>query len=145
METVWIAFRTFATTIVAALLFGWVILRVRTLDPKFRVLLPRWTEMPGVVFTVLGATLVLLCFGIFAVRGRGTPSPLDPPKEFVALGPYRYVRNPIHIGQVTLFIGLGLLSFAKTLNSVIVTMLQAAPHAIHFKRILNFREGQSAS
>ena len=29
----------------------------------------------------------------------------------------------------------------KTLNPVFVTMLQAAPEAIHFKRILNFGEG----
>ncbi len=32
--------------------------------------------------------------------------------------------------------------FRKTLNPVFVTMLQAAPEAIHFKRILNFGEGQ---
>jgi len=31
----------------------------------------------------------------------------------------------------------------KTLNPVPLTMLQAAPHAIHFKRILNFGEGQT--
>jgi hypothetical protein len=30
----------------------------------------------------------------------------------------------------------------KTLNPVPVTVLQAAPHAMHFKRILNFGEGQ---
>jgi protein-S-isoprenylcysteine O-methyltransferase Ste14 len=57
---------------------------------------------------VAGGILVLWCFGIFIVLGRGTPSPLDPPRAFVAVGPYRYVRNPIHIGQVTLFTGLAL-------------------------------------
>jgi hypothetical protein len=39
----------------------------------------------------------------------------------------------------------GALSFAKTLQghkSRPVTMLQARPHAIHFKRILDFGEGQ---
>jgi hypothetical protein len=38
-----------------------------------------------------------------------------------------------------------MLSFAKTLQghkSHPVTMLQARPHAIHFKRILDFGEGQ---
>jgi hypothetical protein len=38
------------------------------------------------------------------------------------------------------------LSFAKTLQghkSHPVTMLQARPHAIHFKRILDFGEGQA--
>jgi hypothetical protein len=33
----------------------------------------------------------------------------------------------------------------RTLNPVPVTMLQAAPNAIHFKRILNFGEGQGTS
>jgi len=30
----------------------------------------------------------------------------------------------------------------KTLNLVFVTMLLAAPHATHFKRVLTFSEGQ---
>ncbi len=30
-----------------------------------------------------------------------------------------------------------------TLNPFLVTMLQAVAHAIHFKRILNFGEGQA--
>ena len=42
------------------------------------------------------------------MRGRGTPLPLDPPTKLLVLGPYKYVRNPIHIAWVTLFIGLGL-------------------------------------
>jgi hypothetical protein len=41
--------------------------------------------------------------------------------------------------------GYTTLSFAKTLQrhkSRAVSMLQARPHAIHFKRILDFGEGQ---
>lgn len=30
-------------------------------------------------------------------EGRGTPLPLDCPREFVAAGPYRFVRNPMAI------------------------------------------------
>src|SRR5712664_572793 len=33
----------------------------------------------------------------------------------------------------------------KALKPVLVTMLQAAPHTIHFKRILNFGEGQASA
>ena len=108
MKTLYIAVRTFFCTVVTVLLFGWFILRIRTLDRRLGVTLPARTEAAGVIFMVAGGILVLLCFAIFAVRGRGTPSPLDPPKKFVTFGPYRYVRNPIHIGQVTLLIGLGL-------------------------------------
>jgi protein-S-isoprenylcysteine O-methyltransferase Ste14 len=108
VKTFFIALKAAACTVIAALLFGWVILQTRTLDPKFGVFLPAWAETPGIILTVAGGVLVLWCFGIFVVVGRGTPSPLDPPAQFVAVGPYRYVRNPIHIGQVILFTGLGL-------------------------------------
>src|SRR5262249_32983359 len=47
-------------------------------------------------------------FATFVVSGRGTPLIIDPPKQFVAAGPYKYVRNPIYIGQVILLAGLGL-------------------------------------
>ena len=35
----------------------------------------------------------------------GTPAPIDPPKELVATGPYRYVRNPIYLAVLTIIIG----------------------------------------
>ena len=46
--------------------------------------------------------------GIFVVRGRGTPAVFDAPREFVVVGPYKYVRNPMYIGALTLLIGFGL-------------------------------------
>jgi hypothetical protein len=38
-------------------------------------------------------------------RGKGTPAPIDPPKELVMRGLYRYVRNPMYVGILTLLIG----------------------------------------
>src|SRR5262249_40095361 len=70
--------------------------------------LPSWTEIPAIILVASGGALLLVCFGVFVVRGRGTPLPLDPPTKLVAFGPYKYVRNPIHIAWLTLFIGLGL-------------------------------------
>jgi protein-S-isoprenylcysteine O-methyltransferase Ste14 len=57
---------------------------------------------------VLGAILVLVCAGVFIIRGRGTPAIFDAPRVFVAIGPYRYVRNPMYIGGLILLLGLGL-------------------------------------
>jgi protein-S-isoprenylcysteine O-methyltransferase Ste14 len=55
----------------------------------------------------LGGILVLMCVAVFAIWRNGPPSLLAPTSQLVTLGPYGYVRNPIHIGQVTFLIGLG--------------------------------------
>lgn len=57
---------------------------------------------------IAGAALVLTCVGFFVLRGRGTPAPFDPPKNFVAAGPYKYVRNPMYVGGLSLLVGFGL-------------------------------------
>jgi len=52
----------------------------------------------GLVIVVLGLALAIACVLTFAVIGKGTPAPFDPPRQLVIAGPYRYVRNPMYIG-----------------------------------------------
>jgi protein-S-isoprenylcysteine O-methyltransferase Ste14 len=68
---------------------------------------------------IVGAVLYFLCLWFFAAIGRGTPGPWDAPQRFVAVGPYRWVRNPIYIaallvviGEAWLFLSLPLLKYA---------------------------------
>ena len=55
----------------------------------------------------LAAGLVGLgrCLRDFAVVGRGTPAPFDPPQELVATGLYRWVRNPMYLSALLLLVG----------------------------------------
>lgn len=100
--------RSASCGVLALFLFGWIIVRIRTLDPQFGGQLVSSAEWPGVLMMILGAILMSICVATFGFWGGGTPSLLAPTKRLVVIGPYRYVRNPIHIGQVLFFLGLGL-------------------------------------
>jgi len=52
-----------------------------------------------------GLGLAGWCVYLFNVEGQGTPLPLDPPKRFVAQGPYLFVRNPMALGFFLLLTG----------------------------------------
>jgi protein-S-isoprenylcysteine O-methyltransferase Ste14 len=49
--------------------------------------------------------IVLWCFRDFTFKGRGTPAPIDPPKELVAVGLYRFVRNPMYVSGILALTG----------------------------------------
>lgn len=53
----------------------------------------------------MGLSILLWSFWNFLVQGRGTPAPIDPPKELVAVGFYRYVRNPMYVGIFLILLG----------------------------------------
>jgi protein-S-isoprenylcysteine O-methyltransferase Ste14 len=54
---------------------------------------------------LIGSLIVLRCFWGFTFKGRGTPVPIDPPKELVVTRLYHYVRNPIYVGVLSIFLG----------------------------------------
>jgi protein-S-isoprenylcysteine O-methyltransferase Ste14 len=57
----------------------------------------------------VGAAIYFWCAWDFTFAGRGTPAPIDPPKELVVRGLYRYVRNPMYVGILSILIGEALL------------------------------------
>jgi len=59
----------------------------------------------GVLFIGVGWGVLLWCARDFAVRGRGTLAPVDPPRTLVTRGLYEYVRNPMYVGVVTALFG----------------------------------------
>lgn len=65
-------------------------------------------EYAAIAVGVLGAALALWCVVSFALVGRGTPAPFDPPRKLVVQGPYRYVRNPMYLGAALALCGAAL-------------------------------------
>jgi len=61
-----------------------------------------WLAVP---FWLAGAVIMIWCARDFVIKGRGTPMPLDPPKELVIQGLYRYSRNPMYVGALLIQAG----------------------------------------
>ena len=62
-----------------------------------------WT--PGIIIVAFGACVLLWCARDFFVSGKGTVAPWDPPKTLVVVGLYKFVRNPIYLGDLFLVLG----------------------------------------
>ena len=120
MKTLFLALRSVIYMSGFLLFFGWIALLVRTFDQSFGVSLPAASEIPGAILVVVGAILVLACAGVFISRGRGTPAIFDAPRAFVAIGPYKYVRNPMYIGGLVLLIGFGL--YERSISILFLTL-----------------------
>jgi protein-S-isoprenylcysteine O-methyltransferase Ste14 len=60
-------------------------------------------------FFLVGAAVYAWCVWDFASFGRGTPAPIDAPKQLVVRGLYHYSRNPMYVGVLTVIVGWGVL------------------------------------
>jgi protein-S-isoprenylcysteine O-methyltransferase Ste14 len=59
----------------------------------------------AVAVMAAGTVLYVWCVWNFAAVGRGTPGPWDAPSRVIAVGPYRWVRNPIYIAALLIVLG----------------------------------------
>jgi protein-S-isoprenylcysteine O-methyltransferase Ste14 len=102
-------------------LWTWLAISIRSFDTQLPVSLPHWLRPLGFVLAAAGALLAGTCIATFVTKGRGTPAPFDPPREFVASGPYRYLRNPMYVGGAAVILGAGL-----AVSSLSIIMLALA-------------------
>lgn len=73
-------------------------------DPWKRPFMPM-----GALGIILGAFILIWCARDFYLSGEGTLTPWEPPKNLVVIGLYRFVRNPMYLGVLTLVLGWSLL------------------------------------
>ena len=72
-------------------------------------------QLLGLLMLIPGAVLLMLCIYEFARWGRGTLSPLDPPRVLVVRGLYRWVRNPMYLSVALIVFGEVLLARSTAL------------------------------
>ena len=126
-------------------LWVWLASLVMRFDPLIGAAPPGWLQPVGWVIGVAGGAIGLTCVFLFLTAGRGTPAPFDPPKVFVATGPYRYVRNPMYVGAVLALTGAGLVvqSFAIIVLAAAFWTLTHVVVILHEEPDLERRFGES--
>ena len=107
-------------------LWAWLALSVRRYDTGIAVDVPRWLGPVGIALASAGALLAAACVAVFVTRGRGTPAPFDPPRVFIASGPFRCVRNPMYVGWFAVILGAGLVFRSPSMLILAVGFLLAA-------------------
>jgi protein-S-isoprenylcysteine O-methyltransferase Ste14 len=85
---------------VTVLIPTWIARRSHTLFAIGQSAIELAIQLVGLAALAVGLTLFVASLRHFAVHGRGTLAPWDPPRQLVIAGPYRYVRNPMISGVV---------------------------------------------
>ena len=100
---------TLVRVALAVLLVAWFAIKLRTFDRYIGFTPPGWVRIPGILLLVSGGLLALACGGVLSTRGiLKTPGDRIFPTDFLGSGPFRYLRNPMSLGAVGIFVGLGL-------------------------------------
>lgn len=122
----WAALRAVVYAGVFIGLWIWLAHEAHLRDDPFGLRLPDRAAPIGVALMAIGLGVMAVCVATFVVRGRGTPAPFDPPRAFVASGPYRWVRNPMYIGMFVFLVGYALCAVSFAALLVAFAMLAVA-------------------
>src|SRR5690606_29756714 len=68
-----------------------------------------WTTIPGGLLICAGLAVMGKTIWMFIRIGKGTLAPWDPTRQMVVSGLYRYVRNPMILGALTVLAGEAIL------------------------------------
>ncbi|MFL5539827.1 MAG: methyltransferase family protein, partial [Longimicrobiaceae bacterium] len=84
----------------------WIVLGEGASDTRWRAGTAAWMgHAAGALLFLAGFALFAWCVSLFARVGQGTLAPWDPTKRLVAVGPYRYMRNPMITGVLAMIFG----------------------------------------
>jgi len=95
-----------------------------------------WLQLPKFdlgIFNLIGG-IILILTGAFPALwsiqtqieiGRGTPVPMMPTQKLIVSGPFTYCRNPMSLGTILAYLGVGILIGSYS-GLAIVVILSAA-------------------
>ncbi len=92
----------------------------------------RICRVAGGLLTVTGFFLGIWSVVIQLDRGRGTPLPVMPTQELLTRGPFRYCRNPMTLGTILAYLGIGIA--ARTIAGILLVLSLAASLIFYLKR-----------
>jgi len=99
----------------------------------------RVNRILGGLLTVLGFSVGFWSVDAQLTRGRGTPLPVMPTQELLTEGPFRYCRNPMTLGAILAYLGIGIA--ARTIAGTVLVLSLAASLLVYLKRL---EEGELA-
>lgn len=135
-----LAHRLLAVLPAGALFIFLIPLMLARLGPRLDALLRLPQFSFGVANLVVGGLFILVgaTFGIWSNVmeigfARGTPLPVMPTRTLLVNGPFRFCRNPMSFGALTLYLGISVL--VGSFSSLAITALLAALLIAYLKRI----------
>jgi len=72
----------------------WLAYRLDVYAPRWHIEIG-WLRIVGAGLFLVFLGMYIFCSYVLTTRGRGAFVEFDAPREFVASGPYRWVRNPV--------------------------------------------------
>ena len=85
------------------------------------------TVLAGVILTVIGELIRLWAVRHIGAISRTRGERLGP---LVSSGPFRYVRNPLYLGNIALWVGFALIARLAWLAPIVLVLLAVEYHAI---------------
>ena len=85
----------------------------------------------GSLFMILGFSFALWSIYDQFARANGTPLPMLPTQKLLVGGPFRYCRNPMTLGTVTAYLGIGV--YAGTIAGIGIVLLFALLLTLYIK------------
>ncbi|HEX6050753.1 MAG TPA: isoprenylcysteine carboxylmethyltransferase family protein [Gemmatimonadaceae bacterium] len=101
--------------VVAVVVPQWIVRSLEPVDSRWPAAGPLMLVgmTLGAVLIIAGVALAGWCIALFARVGKGTLAPWDPTSRLVAVGPYRYTRNPMISGVAAILAGQALLTGSR--------------------------------